>query len=52
MLGALISTAVSRKFCKSNFYEELLEQDGHQLEHVIPPRDLKSWQQLPGIGDR
>ena len=47
MLGALISTAVSHKFCKSNFYEELLEQDGHQLEHVIPPRDLKSWQQLP-----
>ena len=47
MLGALISTAVSRRFCKSNFYEELLEQDGHQLEHVIPPRDLKSWQQLP-----
>ncbi|XOV70406.1 MAG: chloride channel protein [Verrucomicrobiota bacterium] len=47
MLGALISTAVSRKFCKANFYEELLEQDGHQLEHVIPPRDLKSWQQLP-----
>jgi len=47
MLGALISTAISRKFCKANFYEELLEQDGHQLEHVIPPRDLKSWQQLP-----
>ena len=47
MLGALISSAVSRKFCKCNFYEELLEQDGHQLEHVIPPRDLKSWQQLP-----
>ncbi|MBL6843291.1 MAG: chloride channel protein [Verrucomicrobiae bacterium] len=47
MLGALISSAVSRQFCKYNFYEELLEQDGHQLEHVIPPRDLKSWQQLP-----
>jgi chloride channel protein, CIC family len=47
MVGALISTAISRRFCKGNFYEELLEQDGHRLEHVIPPRDLKSWQQLP-----
>jgi H+/Cl- antiporter ClcA len=27
--------------------EEILVQDGHQLEHVIPPRDLRSWQQLP-----
>jgi chloride channel protein, CIC family len=24
-----------------------LQQDGHELQHVIPPRDLHSWQQLP-----
>jgi CIC family chloride channel protein len=24
-----------------------LTQDGHQIEHVRPPRDLHSWQQLP-----
>ena len=24
-----------------------LTQDGHQIEHVRPPRDLQSWQQLP-----
>lgn len=30
-----------------NFYEEVLLQDGHQLEHIIPPRDLRSWQNLP-----
>jgi len=47
MLGALISLAVSRRFLSQNFYEAILEQDGHQLDHVIPPRDLKSWQQLP-----
>jgi len=47
MLGALISRAVSRRFLSQNFYEAILEQDGHQLDHVIPPRDLKSWQQLP-----
>ena len=32
---------------KHSFYEAVLVQDGHNLEHVIPPRDLQSWQQLP-----
>jgi CIC family chloride channel protein len=30
-----------------NFYDALLEQDHHRLEHVRPPRDLQSWHQLP-----
>ncbi len=47
MIGTLVSQAISRKLEKQNFYEALLHQDGHQLEHVIPPRDLQSWQQLP-----
>lgn len=47
MVGALVSQAISRKLCRYSFYEEILVQDGHQLEHVIPPRDLRSWQQLP-----
>jgi CIC family chloride channel protein len=47
MLGALVSQAISRKLNRYSFYEELLVQDGHRLEHVIPPRDLQSWQQLP-----
>ena len=47
MLGALISSAVSKRLLKDNFYEAILEQDGYQLEQVIPPRDLKTWQQLP-----
>ncbi len=42
-----MSQAISRKLCRYRFYEEILVQDGHQLEHVIPPRDLRSWQQLP-----
>jgi CIC family chloride channel protein len=32
---------------RHNFYEALLHQDGHHIEHVRPPRDLMSWQQLP-----
>jgi CIC family chloride channel protein len=47
MIGTLVSQAISRKMAKENFYEALLQQDGHQLDHVIPPRDLQSWQQLP-----
>jgi CIC family chloride channel protein len=30
-----------------SFYEAALEQDGHQMEHLIPPRDLRSWHSLP-----
>jgi CIC family chloride channel protein len=47
MLGALVSQAISRKLNRLSFYEEILAQDGHHLEHVVPPRDLLSWQQLP-----
>ena len=47
MIGALVSQAISRKMNRENFYDALLTQDGHQLEHVRPPRDLQSWQQLP-----
>ena len=47
MVTALISHAISQRFTKKNFYEALLTQDGHDLEHLIPPRDLNTWQQLP-----
>jgi hypothetical protein len=32
---------------RENFYDELLTQDGHSIEHVRPPRDLLGWHQLP-----
>lgn len=47
MLGALVSQAISRRLIKANFYDAVLEQDGHHLTRIIPPRDLESWQQLP-----
>jgi CIC family chloride channel protein len=47
MLGALVSQAISRKLNRNSFYEEILVQDGHRVEHVVPPRDLQSWQQFP-----
>ncbi|MGO8926381.1 MAG: chloride channel protein [Limisphaerales bacterium] len=50
MIAALVSQAVSRKMNRENFYDALLTQDGHQLEHVRPPRGLQGWQQLPVSG--
>jgi CIC family chloride channel protein len=47
MLAALVSQAISRGMNGDNFYDSLLKQDGHLLEHVRPPRDLQSWHQLP-----
>ncbi len=47
MLAVLVSQLISRRLHRENFYEEVLTQDGHEMAHVIPPRDLRSWQNLP-----
>jgi CIC family chloride channel protein len=47
MLAGLVSQVIARSLIHHNFYEEVLFQDGHQMEHLIPPRDLRSWHGLP-----
>jgi len=47
MVGGLVSIAIARKFTKHNFYDVVLEQDGQAVERVMPPRDLRSWQETP-----
>jgi CIC family chloride channel protein len=47
MLAGLVSQAIARSLNHFNFYDEILHQDGHDIEHVVPPRDLRSWQNLP-----
>jgi CIC family chloride channel protein len=47
MIGALISQGISRRLTHANFYDAILEQDGHKLEKLLPPRDLQSWEKLP-----
>ncbi len=47
MLAGLVSQALARAVERHNFYDEVLAQDGHQMQHVIPPRDLRSWHNLP-----
>jgi CIC family chloride channel protein len=47
MLTALISQAISRRLARHNFYDAMLEQDGHAVERFAPPRDLREWQNQP-----
>jgi CIC family chloride channel protein len=47
MVAALVSQAISHRLAKHNFYDALLEQDGQSVEHVVPPRDLRAWQDAP-----
>ena len=47
MVGALVSQSISRSMNHESFYDALLVQDGHRMDHLRPPRDLHSWQQLP-----
>jgi CIC family chloride channel protein len=47
MLAGLVSQVIARAMNPVSFYEAALEQDGHQMEHLIPPRDLRSWHSLP-----
>jgi CIC family chloride channel protein len=47
MIGALVSETISRRMNRHSFYDALIEQDGHHIEHVKPPRDMRTWQQLP-----
>jgi CIC family chloride channel protein len=47
MIGALVSVALSRRMNRHSFYDALIKQDGHDLEHVKPPRDLQDWHQWP-----
>ncbi|MBI3886297.1 MAG: chloride channel protein [Opitutae bacterium] len=47
MVGALVSQIVSRRMEKQNFYDAVLAQDGQHVERLVPPRDLRSWMELP-----
>src|SRR3984893_16031877 len=47
MIGTIASQAVSRAFCHTNFYSEIIERDGIKLERHIPPRSLASLPSRP-----
>jgi hypothetical protein len=45
--AGLSALAVSRAFCHTNFYSEIIERAGIELERHIPPRSLASLQSRP-----
>ena len=47
MIGTIASQAVSRALCHTNFYSEIIERDGIELERHIPPRSLASLHSRP-----
>jgi chloride channel protein, CIC family len=47
MIGALVSQAVSRAFCQTNFYSEILERDGIDLDQHIPTKSWAALQKRP-----
>jgi CIC family chloride channel protein len=47
LLGTLISQLIARLAGRSNFYEEVLVQEGHEIHKISPPRDLQSWRNVP-----
>jgi chloride channel protein, CIC family len=47
MIGTIASQAVSRALCHTNFYSDIIERDGIELERHIPPRSLAALQSRP-----
>jgi CIC family chloride channel protein len=47
MIGTIASQAVSRALCHTDFYSEIIEGDGIELERHMPPRSLVSLQNRP-----
>src|SRR5690606_23430837 len=47
IVSALVSQSLARWINRENFYEEVLAQDGHNLQRIAPPRSLRTWMELP-----
>ena len=47
MIGTIASQAVSRLFCATNFYSDVMERDGIELDRHIPPRSLAALHNRP-----
>jgi CIC family chloride channel protein len=47
LVGGVLSQALSRWLLPHGFYEQVLEDDGHALSRVMPPRDFREWEKYP-----
>jgi len=47
LVAGILSQALSRRLQPRGFYEQVLEDDGHVLARVVPPRDFREWEGYP-----
>jgi CIC family chloride channel protein len=47
LVGGILSQALCRRLQPHGFYEQVLEDDGHVLARVVPPRDFREWEKYP-----
>jgi len=47
LVGGILSQALARWLQPVGFYEQVLEDDGHVLSTVVPPRDFREWEGYP-----
>ncbi|HEX4139478.1 MAG TPA: chloride channel protein [Candidatus Methylacidiphilales bacterium] len=47
LVAGILSQALVRRLQPRGFYEQVLEDDGHVLARVVPPRDFREWERYP-----
>lgn len=47
LVAGILSQALCRWLQPVGFYEQVLEDDGHLLSTVVPPRDFREWENYP-----
>jgi CIC family chloride channel protein len=47
LVAGILSQALCRWMEPVGFYEKVLEDDGHVLSQVMPPRDFREWERYP-----
>ena len=47
LVAGILSQALCRWLQPVGFYEQVLEDDGHMLSTVVPPRDFREWEGYP-----
>jgi CIC family chloride channel protein len=47
LIAGVFSQALCRWLEPIGFYDKVLEQDGHDLNLVVPPRDFHEWERYP-----
>jgi CIC family chloride channel protein len=47
LVGGILSQALCRRLQPVGFYEQVLQDDGHRISEVMPPRDFREWERYP-----